>query len=81
MEDIIEDTVTSRLSQQLENFKGDISIREGLILLDARRIILPKPAIKPILARLHVRHVGQEKTLTLAKQLFFWHGMSNDIKQ
>ena len=68
MQDIIEDTVTSRLSQQLKNVKGDISIREGLILLDARRIALPKPGIKPILARLHVKHAGQEKTLTLANR-------------
>ena len=71
MEDIMEDTVTSRLSQEPKNVKGDISIREGLILLDARKLILSIPAIKPILARLHVGHAGQEKTLTLAYQLFF----------
>ena len=80
IEDVIGDTVTSRLSQELKNVKGDIIIREGLILLDARRILLPTPAIKPILAQLHVGHAGQEKTLTLANQLFFWHGMSNNIK-
>ena len=70
MADIIEDTVISRLSQ-LKSVKGDISLKDGLILLDSRRVILPIPAIKPILARLHIGHAGQEKTITLANQLYF----------
>ena len=43
--DIIEDTVTSRLSQQLKSIKGDISVKDNLIMLDSRRIVLPIPAI------------------------------------
>ena len=60
--------------------KKDISTKDGLIFLDARRIVLPKAAIKPILTRLHLGHAGEDKTLKLVQQLYFWHGMSNDIK-
>ena len=80
MEDILGDTSTSHLSHYLKSNKGEISIQDGLILLDAKRIFLPKLAIKPVVSRLHIGHAGQEKTLIMAQQLYFWHGKANDIK-
>ena len=68
------------LTQQLKSVKKDISTKDGLIFLDARRIVLPKAAIQPILVRLHLGQAGEDKTIKLAQQLYFWHGMSNDIK-
>ena len=56
------------------------TVKDNLIMLDSRRIVLPTPAIKPILTRLHIGHAGQEKTLALANQIYFWQGMANDIK-
>ena len=79
-EEILKDTANSNLSQQLKSSKGDISIRDGLIMLGAKRIVLPKPAIKPIMSRIHIGHTRQEKILALAQQLYFWHRMANDIK-
>ena len=38
-------------------------------------------AIKEILHRLHEGHPGQDKTLKLAQALFYWPGMSNDVRQ
>ena len=46
-----------------------------------QRIIIPVGAIKEVLHRLHEGHPGQDKTLKLAQALFYWPGMSNDIRQ
>ena len=48
--------------------------------IDAKRIILHKSAIKPIMERLHARHAGQEKTVKLAQQLYYWQNMTNESK-
>ena len=48
------------------------------VLLDSRQIIPPPGAIPFLLKNLHSAHVGNERTVRLTKQLFFWHGMLND---
>ena len=78
--DIHEGTTRSHLIQQLKNIKSEISINENLLMIDAKRIILPKSAIKPIMDRLHAGQAGQEKTVKLAQQLYYWQNMTNDIK-
>ena len=80
MKDIQENSDTSHLIKQLKSVKGDICVLNGLLMIDARRIILPIKAIKPILSRLHAGHPGQEKTMALAQQLYYWQNMTNDIK-
>ena len=59
----------------------DLSVSDGLVLLDSRRIVLPLSAIKPVLRLLHSSHSGITKTTSLAHGLYFWPGMINDIKQ
>ena len=49
------------------------------VLLDCRQIIPPPGAISSLIKNLHTAHVGIDRTMSLAKQLFFWHGMLNDI--
>ena len=49
-------------------------------MIDAKGIILPTSAIKPIMNRLQAGHAGQEKTVKLAQQLYYWQNMTNDIK-
>ena len=51
------------------------------MLLDSKRIVLPLAAVKPILQLLHSSHSGITKTYHLARGLYFWPGMTNDIKQ
>ena len=46
-------------------------------MIDAKAIILPLSAIKPLMNRLHAGHAGQEKTVTLAQQLYYWQNMTN----
>ena len=48
--------------------------------MTTHNIILPISAIKPIMSRLYAGHAGQEKTLKLAQQLYYWQNMTNDIK-
>jgi hypothetical protein len=44
------------------------------------RIIVPEAARTNILSSLHIQHTGRQKTLMNARQLYFWPGMSADIK-
>ena len=78
--DTREGTNRSHLIQQLKNIKNEISVNENLLMIDAKRIILPTNAIKPIMYRLHAGHAGQEKTVKLAQQLYYWQNITNDIK-
>ena len=52
-----------------------------LLVFEGHRIIVPKSCRKEILELLHKPHIGQVGTKTNARQLYFWPGISNDIKQ
>ena len=80
MADIVEKTHISKLANALKGVRDEVGIEKGLILINSERIVLPTPAIKAILQRLHIGHPGQEKALALAHRLYYWHGMNNDIK-
>ena len=55
--------------------------RSKFQILDSRRIVLSLPAVKLIIRLLHASHSGINKMLSLARVLYFWTGMVNDIKQ
>ena len=63
------------------NLWDRISILEDtLLILDGHRIIVP-PAVRPaILKKLHLPHAGIEKTRTSARNLYYWPGMTVDVK-
>ena len=50
------------------------------IVLDAERIFVPANVRQQVLAALHSSHSGLNKTQALAKQLYFWPNINNDIK-
>ena len=52
-----------------------------IIVYDGTRVVIPTDARKQILKMLHISHSGITKTRKAAQQLYFWPGMSNDIKQ
>ena len=52
-----------------------------LITIHGQRIIVPKGARKHVLNMMHISHQGQEKTKEMAKELFWWPAMNEDIKQ
>ena len=49
-------------------------------MLYHNRILIPEAAKKTILDSFHVQHSGETKTLMNARQLYFWPGMTRDIK-
>ena len=61
--------------------RNSLSVSDGLVLLDSLRIVLPLPSVRPIFKLLHSSHSGVNKTIALAKGLYFRPGMINDIKQ
>lgn len=56
-----------------------ISLNEG----NKTQIILPKSCIKTVLYHLHTEmgHPGREKTISLIRDRFYWHGMTADIEK
>ena len=79
--DINNGTQHSIYSTSLKSDFDSLSSSDGLVLLDCRHIVLPTGAIKPILHLLHNSHSGINKTITLARGLYYWPGMINNIKQ
>ena len=49
------------------------------VLLDSWQIVHPPGAILSLLKNLHSDHVGVDRTMSLTKQLLFWHVMLNDV--
>ena len=81
LSDVDNSTHHSAYSFSLKSDLDSLSSSDGLVLLDSRRIVLPVGAIKPILHLLHNSHSGMNKTITLARGLYYWPGMINNIKQ
>jgi hypothetical protein len=50
------------------------------LLVAGTRLVVPKDARRRILDLLHLSHSGVSKTSELARQLYTWPGMDNDIK-
>ena len=57
-----------------------LGVYDFLIVL-GDRILVPRALRKPILRNLHLGHFGQQKTVALANNMFFWKGMKNEIVQ
>ena len=53
---------------------------DGLVLLDGERIVVPQPARQEVLRLLHLPHGGIVKTRQQANRLYYWPGMSSDVK-
>lgn len=60
--------------------KNELSYEEGLLLFHDK-IVVPKHIRKEILSLVHEPHLGIEKTLGRARNLFFWPGMSTEIEK
>ena len=58
---------------------GLFSKDSNLMILNGARICVPRQARPALLARLHLAHGGLVKTKALARQLYFWPSMNNDI--
>ena len=59
-------------------FRDELSEKDGLIF-KGEQLIVPKSLQSDMLQRLHQGHMGRDKCLATAKQVFFWIGMSVQI--
>ena len=81
IDDVLNGTSTSSYAQSLKSDMASLSVSDGLVLLDSRRIVLPISGVKPVLQLLHASHSCINKTIVLARSLYYWPGMVNGIKQ
>ena len=79
--DVLNGTLNSRYATQLRAVFDNLSVDGELVYLDSKRIVMPLKGVKPILKLLHVSHVGVNKTYDMARSLYHWPGMLNDIEQ
>ena len=63
------------------NVWEDLSVQGKLLVVDGRRIVVPFSSRREILNALHFSHCGIVKTKKLARDSFYWPGLTNDIKQ
>lgn len=54
--------------------------KDSLLILDGTRIIVPFKLRSAVLSSLHESHAGFTKTHKLAKQIYFWPGLSVELK-
>ena len=81
LDDVKNGTSLSSYSRSHKEASDILSVSKDLVLMDSKCIVLLLPAVKPILKLLHSSHSGITKTRALACGLYFWPGMTNDIKQ
>ena len=77
------DFANSRLHSSIKHYKklkDQLSVEDGLILLDSHRIVIPQAKRREILAKLHSSHQGIERTKRRARQTVYWPGINNDIQ-
>jgi hypothetical protein len=78
------DLPPSHPARSLRSIWNELSVHEedgvSLLVLDGGRIFVPLDCRKDILQRLHASHSGIVKTRTLASQLYYWPGMSSEVK-
>ena len=54
---------------------------QKLVIYNGNRIVVPHTCRRDILLKLHSSHCGQSKMLEYAQQLYFWPGMTLDVRQ
>ena len=62
------------------SYREEISIHNG-VLFKSHRVIIPTVMRAEILSKIHSSHMGIESCLRKAKDIVFWPGMSNRIKE
>ena len=61
------------------NYKEELSVQDGL-LFKSDRLVIPKFMRQDVLMDLHGAHLGENKSLSLARDYVFWPSMTSHIK-
>jgi len=62
------------------DIRDTLSGQDG-VLVKGQRVIVPKALRREMLQKLHAAHLGFESMMRRAKEVIYWPGMQNDIKQ
>lgn len=68
------------LSQKFHKFKSELHV-ENELLFYGDRLVIPTKLQNKIAKWLHAPHLGIEKTLSRGRMLYYWPGMSTQIKE
>ena len=77
------DFANSSLHSSVKHFKklkDQLSVEDGLILLDSYKIVIPQAKCREVLAKLHSSHQGIERTKKRARQTIYWPEINSDIQ-
>ena len=66
--------------RELKHVWGRLSLVDDLIVVDAVRIFVPRAERQNVLKAIHVQHCGYAKTYALARQLYYWPSLKNDLQ-
>jgi transposase InsO family protein len=81
-EDVLHAGRVKDLLARYRPWSDRISVHKtGLLLVDCRRIIVPKESRSSILKAIHQAHPGLQRSLSLARRHYVWPGMRTDIAQ
>ena len=61
-----------------KGFQDELSEKDGL-LFKGEQLIVPQSLQQDMLFRLHEGHMGRDKCLATAREVFFWPGMTSEI--
>ena len=62
------------------NYREELTVVDGLVL-KGQHIVIQNKLRQSCLARLHIAHMGVNKTLYQARQSVFWPGLTKDINE
>lgn len=69
-----------KFSQEFYKIKSELHYENGLLLWNDR-LVVPRVLQSEVAKWLHKAHFGVEKTLAKCRELYYWHGWTNDIKK
>lgn len=68
-----------KCSQHLYKFRDEMHYENGILFL-GDRLVIPEGLKSKIAKFVHDSHLGVEKTIARARQLYYWEGMIDQIK-
>jgi hypothetical protein len=80
-EDVMKGEIKSDRSIQFKSMFHRLSVDNELVYADGNRLVLPKKAVSKVLKGLHASHSGETKTYEMARSMYYWPGMYNDVTQ
>ena len=67
------------LAREYWSFREELSVEDGL-LFKADRIVVPRSLRAEVLEEIHGAHMGENKSLSFAREYVFWPSMTAQIK-